>query len=164
MAWAEQVCNLCEHAETGQQPLLRFLLGGPAREAEPALLREAFRAAVLRWVSRTASVSLSGARYAVDPALVNRRVEMRFDPADLSRLEVYWEGRPFGGAVPMIIGRHVEHRVLPPTPAAPGPSTGVDYLRLVQTAYEEQTLGKIAFRDLPSAPTENSGRGGEGRS
>lgn len=148
LAWAEQVCNLREHAETGEAPLLRYLTGGPTRLVEPSLLRDAFRAAVVRWVSRTASVSLAGQRYAVDPALVNRRVELRFDPNDLTRLEVYWEGRSFGGAVPFVIGRHVQRQVPPPTPP-PADPTGVDYLGLVLAAHEEQTLGKIAFRDLP---------------
>jgi putative transposase len=164
LAWAEQVCNLREHAETGQVPLMRFLIGGPTREVEPSLLREAFRAAVLRRVSRTASVSLAGQRYAVDPALVDRRVELRFDPNDLSRLDVYWEGRPFGQAVPFVIGRHVQRQVPPPTPVATPPVvTGVDYLGLVQAAYEEQTLGKIAFRDLPAIPVEKTGSTGEGQ-
>jgi putative transposase len=153
LAWAEQVCNVRQHAETGQTPLKRFFLGGPTRAVAPSLLRDAFRIAVLRWVSRTASVSLAGGRYAVDPALVNRRVELRFDPGDMTQLEVFCEGRPFGAAVPLIIGRHVQRQV-PPPPPAPAPATGVDYLGLVQTAYEEQTLGKIAFRDLPTAPPE----------
>jgi putative transposase len=170
LAWAEQVCNARQHAETGEAPLLRYLTGGPTRLVEPSFLRDAFRAAVLRWVSRTASVSLAGQRYAVDPALVNRRVELRFDPNDLTQLEVYWEGRPFGSAVPYVIGRHVQRQVPPPTPPPTDP-TGVDYLGLVLAAHEEQTLGKIAFRDLPgggSPPSADSseeiGSTGEGRS
>ena len=164
MAWAEQVCNLREHAETGEAPLLRFLTGGPTREVEPSLLRDAFRTAVLRWVSRTASVSLAGQRYAVDPALVNRRAELRFDPNDLTKLDVYWEGRPFGSGIPFVIGRHVERQAPPSTPPSAAPPTGVDYLGLVLAAHEEQTLGKIAFRDLPAAPAEGSGSTGESRS
>jgi putative transposase len=151
LAWAEQVCNTREHAETGQVPVLRFLSQGMPRAVEPSLLREAFRTAVLRRVSRTASVSVAGVRYAVDPALVDRRVELRFDPNDLGQVEVYWEGRPFGGAVPYVIGRHVQ-RQIPPPPAPPAaPPTGVDYLGLVLAAHEQQTLGEIAFRDLPGA-------------
>lgn len=151
LAWTEQVCNTRVHAETEQVPLVRFLTGGPPRHVEPALLRDAFRAAVLRRVSRTAAVSLAGQRYAVDPALVDRRVELRFDPDDLTRLEVYWEGRSFGNAVPYVIGRHVQRQV-PPAPTPPAaPPTGVDYLGLVQAAYAAQTLGEIAFRDLPTA-------------
>jgi len=151
LAWAEQVCNARQHAETGQAPLLRFLTGGPPRLVESSLLRDAFRAAVLRRVNRTASVSLAGQHYAVDPALVDRRVELRFDPDDLSRLDVYWEGRPFGGAVPFVIGRHVHRQIPPPTLPSPAPPTGVDYLGLVLAAHEQQTLGEIAFRDLPGA-------------
>jgi putative transposase len=152
LAWAEQVCNTREHAETGQVPVLRFLSQGMPRAVEPSLLREAFRTAVLRRVSRTASVSVAGVRYAVDPALVDRRVELRFDPNDLSRVEVYWEGRPFGGAVPFVIGRHVQRQIPPPAAATSAPPTGVDYLGLVLAAHEQQTLGEIAFRDLPAAP------------
>lgn len=152
LAWAEQVCNARQHATTGATPLLRFLTGGVPRLAEPSLLREAFRAAVQRRVSRTASVALAGQQYAVDPALVDRRVELRFDPNDPSRLEVYWEGRSFGSAVPFVIGRHV-HRQVPPAAPPPDPEpTGVDYLGLVLSAHEAQTLGKLAFRDLPAPP------------
>lgn len=147
-AWTARVCNAREHAETGEIPWLRYLAGGPARSVEPAVLRDAFRAAVLRGVSRTASVSLAGVRYAVDPALVNCRVELRFDPADLSTIEVFRDGRSYGGAVPFVIGRHV-HRQIPPAPAPAVEPTGIDYLGLVQAAYEQETLGYIAFRDLP---------------
>lgn len=164
-AWTEQVCNAREHAETGESPWLRYLAGGPTHQVEPSVLREAFRAAVLRRVSRTASVSLAGVHYAVDPALVDCRVELRFDPNDLSRLEVFWEGRSFGGAVPFVIGRHVQRQVPPatPPPAATEP-TGVDYLGLVLAAHEHETLGKIAFRDLPAvAPTEKTASDEEGQ-
>jgi putative transposase len=151
LAWAEQVCNIRISRETGQTPLARFLLNVDPNLAEPSLLREAFRAAVLRRVTRTASVSLAGQHYAVDPALVGRRVELRFDPDDLTLLDVYWEGRPFGRAVPFVIGRHVERQV-PPPPTPLAPATGVDYLGLVLAAHEERTLGEIAFRHLPTAP------------
>jgi hypothetical protein len=32
----------------------------------------------------------------------------------------------------------------------------VDYLGLVLAAHEEQTLGKIAFRDLPATATDDT--------
>ena len=143
--------------ETGQVPVLRFLSHGMPRGVEPSLLRDAFRSAVLRRVSRTASVSLAGQRYAVDPALVDRRVELRFDPDDLTRLDVYFEGRPFGGAVPFVIGRHVHRQIPPAPPPSAPPPTGVDYLGLVLAAHEEQTLGEIAFRDLPDSSTDEDG-------
>jgi putative transposase len=153
LAWAEAVCNTRQHAETGQSPIERFLSQGPVRAVEPSLLREAFRWAVVRRVTRTASVSLAGTRYRVDPALVDRRVELRFDPEDLTRLDVYWEGRPVGEAVPFVVGRHVQ-RPVPPTTPPPAAPTGVDYLGMVLAAHDAEVLGRIAFRDLPGARWE----------
>src|SRR5207247_1524771 len=155
MAWSEQVCNTRVHAETGQTPMQRFTSLGPLHAVEPSLLREGFRWSVLRRVTSTASVSLAGNRYSVDAALIGRRVELRFDPEDLTRLEVYWEGHPAGQAIPFILGHHVHRQVRqaqPPTPPAP---TCVDYLGLVLAAHDAEMLGQLAFRDLPVPPSED---------
>jgi putative transposase len=148
-AWAEQVCNRRVHAETGQAPIDRFQAGGPLRQADPARLAEAFRWSVTRRVTRTATVPLEGNAYAVDPALTGRRVELRYDPEDLSAIDVYLDGRPAGKAVPFVTRRHV-HRAVPqaarPEPAA----TGIDYLGLVAAAHDEEagTGAKIDFARL----------------
>jgi len=149
LAWTEQVCNTRHHAETKQTPIARYLSQGPARMPDPQPLREAFRWSVLRRVTRTASVSLTGNRYSVDPALVGRLVELRFDPEDLTRIEVFREGRYYGAATPFILGRHVHHQVPQAQPPAAPPATGVDYLGLVLAAHEAQLLGPLAYRDLP---------------
>jgi putative transposase len=105
LAWVETVLNCRVHRETEQTPIARFLATGPPRAADPALLAEAFRWSALRSVTRTATVSLAGNRYSVDPALVRRRVEFRYDPEDLATLDVFVEGRPAGPATPLVIGR-----------------------------------------------------------
>ena len=153
LAWSEQVCNTRQHAETGQTPIARFTSQGPVPAVEPALLREAFRWSVVRRVTRTASVSLAGNHYSVDPSLIGRRIELRFDPEDLTRLDVFWDGRPVGQAIPFIIGRHVHRQVPQALPTAPPPATGVDYLGLVQATHDDQLLGQIAYRDLPGTTT-----------
>ena len=136
------------HAETHETPIARFLAGGPPRAADPAVVSEAFRWSALRKVTRTATVSLAGNRYQVDPALAGRRVECRYDPEDLSRLDVFAEGRPAGAATPLVIGRHTHPAV--PQAARPAPEpTGVDYLGLVAAAHEEATAGPIAYREVP---------------
>jgi putative transposase len=148
-AWAAQVANRRVHAETGQAPIERFEAGGPPRQAGPALLREAFRWSVTRKVTRTATVPLEGNSYAVDPALTGRRVELRYDPEDLSAIDVYLDGRPAGAAPPFVTRRHV-HRAVPQA-ARPAPDpTGVDYLGLVAAAHEEEagTGAKIDFAQL----------------
>lgn len=148
-AWAERVANRRVHAETGQAPITRFEAGGPHRAAEPARLVEAFRWSVNRKVTRTATVSLEGNAYAVDPALVARRVELRYDPEDLGRVDVFFEGRPAGVATPFVIGCHT-HRAVPQA-ARPAPeATGVDYLGLVATAHDEEagTGSKVDFSQM----------------
>jgi putative transposase len=148
-AWAAQVANRRVHAETGQAPIERFEAGGPPRQADPALLHEAFRWSVTRKVTRTATVPLEGNSYAVDPALTGRRVELRYDPEDLSAIDIYLDGKPAGAATPFVTRRHV-HRAVPQA-ARPDPDpTGVDYLGLVAAAHEEEagTGAKIDFAQL----------------
>ena len=124
----------------------RFEAAGPPRQASPDRLREAFRWSVTRKVTRTATVPLEGNAYAVDPALVGRRVELRYDPEDLSRIEVFLDGKPAGAATPFVTRRHV-HRAVPQA-ARPEPApTGIDYLGLVAAAHDEAagTGAKIDF-------------------
>jgi putative transposase len=158
-AWAEQVANRRVHAETGQAPIGRFEAGGPPRQADPALLAEAFRWSVMRKVTRIATVPLEGNAYAVDPALTGRRVELRYDPEDLSRLDVYLDGKPAGAAVPFVTRRHV-HRAVPQA-ARPEPApTGVDYLGLVAAAHDDEagTGAKIDFAQLGMFTPGGSGQ------
>jgi putative transposase len=148
-AWAGQVANRRVHAETGQPPIERFEAGGPHRQADPALLYEAFRWSVTRKVTRTATVPLEGNSYAVDPALAGRRVELRYDPEDLTRIDVLLDGVRAGAATPFVTRRHV-HRAVPQA-ARPEPApTGIDYLGLVAAAHDEAagTGAKIDFTQL----------------
>ncbi len=102
----------------------------------------------MRVVTKTAVVAMASNRYQVDPSLVGRRVELRFDPEDLSSLDVYLEGRAVGVAVPFVMGHHVHPAVPQALPAVPEP-TGVDYLGLVLGAHEAATGGSICYRDVP---------------
>ena len=101
-----------------------------------------------RRVTRTATVPLEGNAYAVDPALAGRRVELRYDPEDLTQIDVFLDGKPAGAAVPFSTRRHV--RAVPQA-ARPDPHpTGVDYLGLVAAAHDEEagTGAKIDFTQL----------------
>lgn len=148
MAWATQVANRRVHAETGETPEARFAAGAPHHAVEPARLAEAFRWSATRKVTRTATVSLEGNTYSVDPALVGRRVELRFDPENLNAIDVYVEGRPAGVATPFVIGRHT-HKAVPQAARPAPPPTGVDYLGLVQAAHDAETVGPISYADVP---------------
>jgi putative transposase len=157
-AWVEQVYHQRVHSETGMPPLTRFLAAGPPVPTPAALLSEAFRWGEWRTVTKTATVSLQGNLYEVDAALAGCKVELVFDPFDLSDIDVRLHGRPVGKAVPFRIGRHVHPKAVAdaPPPAAP---TGIDYLRLVQSRHT-RTLGqRLQYAQLSdpaqpdSAPT-----------
>jgi putative transposase len=154
-AWAEQVCNTRVHAETGQTPIDRWRAGGPPRAADPVLLAEAFRWSATRVVSKTATVSLHANRYQVDACLAGQRVELRYDPEDLSQLTVWSAGTPAGTATPLVVGRHTHPAVPQAAPPTPEP-TGIDYLGLVLATHEDQTIGPIAYRDLPLPGLEHA--------
>jgi putative transposase len=153
-AWVETVYHRREHSETGQPPLARFLAGFPdgaaPTPATTAQLHEAFLWSARRTVTKTATISLSGNSYEVDAALVGRRVEVVFDPFDLTRLEVRYQGRPMGTAIPHRIGTHVHPDAHPDTAPAPAPATGIDYLALVAAQHREQNAQRINYTDLPA--------------
>jgi putative transposase len=105
---------------------------------------------MVRRVTKTATISLLANRYQVDPALIGRTVELRFDPEDLTRIDVFDRGVDAGVAIPFVIGRHVHPAVpqaAPPRPVDPEP--GIDYMGLVAAAHAE-TLGEgsISYRDV----------------
>ncbi len=150
MAWAEQVANARTHAETKQAPMERFLANHTPSVPTPAALAEAFRWSMVRRVTKTATISLLANRYQVDAALIGRTVELRFDPEDLTRIDVFDRGVPAGAAIPFVIGRHVHPAVpqaAPPPPVDPEP--GIDYLGLVAAAHREALgEGSISYRDV----------------
>jgi putative transposase len=140
-AWLEVVYHRRVHSETGQTPLQRFDAAGSPALPTPALLREALLWSQERTVTKTATLSLHGNQYEVDAALVGRKVELVFDPFDLTRIEVRYQHRPFGLAVPLVIGRHTHpqaERELPPPPAP----TGIDYLKLLADKRDHELSGR----------------------
>ena len=157
-AWVELVANKRVHAETKEAPITRFERTGPHRGADPATLIEAFRWSTTRKVTKTATVPLEGNHYSVDASLVARRVELRYDPEDLSHIDVFFEGRPAGRAVPFVIGRHT-HRSVPQATRPEPEATGIDYLELVAGAHDEATGtgSKVDFTQLASFEEHDDG-------
>jgi putative transposase len=152
--WVETVYHHRVHSETGQRPLERFLAAGPPALPTPQMLHEAFLWSERRTVTKTATISLHGNRYEVDAALVGRRVEVVFDPFDLTELQVRYQGRSMGTALPHRIGRHVHPDARPDLPP-PATATGIDYLALVAAQHRAELAARINYTDLPPAkPTD----------
>ena len=81
----------------------------PAADA----LTEAFLWSTQRMVTKTATVSLHGNTYQVEPALAGRKVELVFSPFNLEQIEVRYGGHSYGPAVPHQITRHAHPKARP---------------------------------------------------
>ena len=143
--WVEQVYHRRIHSETGQTPLERFSI--KPKVPELALVREAFLFSESRTVTKTATVSLYGNDYEVDQALVGRKVELVFDPFDLSLINVRYMDRDFGKAVPHKLSRHSHPMTIAHSPETIKPS-GIDYLALVDKKHRKYLGVPIGYREL----------------
>jgi putative transposase len=157
-AWVETVYHTRVHTETEQTPLARWRAGFDRSGTGPQMptaedLGEAFKWSQFRTVNRkTATVSLLNNRYEVDQALVGRRVELVFDPFDLSDITVCYHGKQFAKAVPHVIGRHSHPKARPETEQQPPAPTGIDYLNLVAADHHDAAGAAINFHAL-TTPT-----------
>jgi putative transposase len=155
-AWVETVYHRAVHSETGQAPIDRWHADGPFPLPTPAQLREAFLWSEHRLVHKTATVSLHANTYQVDPDLVGRKVELVFDPFDLTTIEVRYHGKPMGLAVPHRIGRHAHPKARPESPPAPPPASGIAYLPLVDAAHQAELAERVNYQAITGRPGDQS--------
>jgi putative transposase len=154
-AWAETEYHRTTHSETGQTPLERWSAGDPPALPTPAALREAFLWETTRTVTKTATVSLHGNTYLVDGGLVGRKVELVFDPFDLTTIEVRLRGKPMGLAIPHRIGRHAHPKAKPEQPEKePTPGSGIGYLKLIDAAHQAELADRVNYAAF--TPTDNT--------
>ena len=138
-AWVETVYHRRTHSETGQTPIQRWSLRLTRRAMPPpAQLREAFLWSEWRTVTKTATVGLHGNHYEVDTALAGRKVELVFDPFDLTRIEVRYHDKGDGQEVRTSSPRHTHPKAKPEMTELKPPRTGIDYLSLTAAAHHEQ--------------------------
>ena len=142
--WIETGYHRRTHSETGQSPLDRWDAGWVRCNQTPAMptapdLSEAFLWSEYRTVTKTATVSLHGNTFQVDAGLVGRKVELVFSPFDLETVEVRYQGKSHGTALPHTITRHVHPKARAEIPDQPMPAaTGIDYLTLTAQTHHEQ--------------------------
>jgi len=176
-AWAETRYHRTVHSETGQTPLARWEAGWDRLGTTPAKpagedLTEAFLWSEMRTVTKTATVSLHSNTYQVDPALVGRRVELVFSPFDLETIDVRYQDKSYGKALPHRITRHTHPKARPETnEQQPPPPTGIDYLTLTADAHHRQVRrdeqigfdalysneipGQLGIDDITPRPNDN---------
>jgi transposase InsO family protein len=162
LAWLEVVYHRKLHTETGQAPLERFRQdAAPAtRPADPERLRQAFLHRAQRKVRKTSTVSFKGNRYTVPAYLRGKRIELRYDPFDLTRLEVWYNDAFLDLAEPEVIVTTNHPDVeLDPVPKL-APDSGLDYLALLRLERErlvQEQLDRLHFTQLDASnPKEDT--------
>ena len=154
LAWLEVVYHRKHHSEIGGTPLERFRLNPnpAARSVDPETLHQAFLHRDGRKVAKTATVSFQGNRNRVPSFLRGKSIELRYDPFDLSRLEIWYQEQFLEMATPeKIVATHHPDVTPDPTPPAPSPDTSLDYLALLRNERQrliESQLGGINFSQL----------------
>ena len=89
------------------------------------------------------------------------KVELVFDPFDLTDITVRHHGRPAGKATSFKIGRHVHPKAAADTPP-PATPTGIDYLRLLEDRQTRALGERLRYAQLadpthPTEPTQSTG-------
>ena len=92
--------------------------------------------------------------------LAGRKVECVFDPFDLTVLEIFWNGSPYGLAVPRKIGRDSHPKAKPEVPGAAA-GDGIDYLAIIAAEHAEAARRhRIRYDALAGDGDRASGDGG----
>jgi transposase InsO family protein len=155
-AWLECIYHQHEHSETKQTPLARYAAGlAQVRHADPETVRRAFLWREKRKVRKDATLSLQGNRYQVEPQWAGRTIELRFDPFDLSQIELYLDGTSLGLATVIVQNRQrhlAVERLATEPPDPPKPKSSLDYLAALRAEYQarqQRELGPLQFTQLP---------------
>ena len=98
--WLDTDYHRREHSSLQTTPLVRWQRDiEQVRQLPPATdLRRLFFHRVDRLVRRDSTFLLKNRFFEAPAHLAGKRIEVRFDPLDLTQLEIYSEGRPEGRA------------------------------------------------------------------
>ena len=133
-AWLEKAYQMRIHGTTKEKPRVRFNdHAKDLRFIDPSLIDHYFLWEEHRTADTTGCISLQGNLYELDLSLAKKRVMLRFDPKDLSRLEVWFEQTQYPDALPLKMTRH-RHKAIPVLEEVPSEPTGLNFLEASKSA------------------------------
>ena len=137
-AWIDNSYHCSEHTALGTTPLLRWQRDiEHIRLLPPATdLRRLFFYRLDRLVRKDCTFLLQNRLYEAPPHLAGQTIEVRFDPLDTSRVEIYFQGQPQGSA--RIVDPVINAQLPSSKPQeSPEPeSTGINYVELLNKKKE----------------------------
>lgn len=140
-AWLEVAYHQKVHNSFKQRPADRYQKDEhPIRTIPPHELVDVFLLEETRKVDKTGCISLLGQVYEVDAAYAGQSVQVRFDPYDLTEIQVWKDGKRQENGRPLRVrslssDKRQEEPTLPQSP----PKTGLNYVELAYEEYQRQT-------------------------
>lgn len=105
-SWLDGYYHEREHGSTKQSPRVRFEDSEKPRKRRSLLeLNELFLWEEQRTADKTGCIQLAGNTYEVDSLLARKRISLRYDPFDLTELQVWFEGKRYANAGPVELKR-----------------------------------------------------------
>ena len=106
--WVDEY-NKRIHGTTKQSPYDRYRAGLECIRPAPSHLLDYFRQIEFRRVKKDRTVRLMGMLLEAPVPLVDRQVELRFHPEDLSCVEIFFQGKSYGMAP--VVNPHVNSQI-----------------------------------------------------
>lgn len=151
-AWLEVAYHRKLHGTLKRTPQDQFAADpAPLKRVDPFRLRQVFLWQETRRVDKTGCFSLDGNTYEVSAVLVRKTITVRYDPYDLTLIQVWVGGEQYPDAQPLDLQRPRRREVSPSPPIPPAPAQGINLLELAQRQYQaekRQTLGELRFPRL----------------
>ena len=107
--WVEEYNNNRIHGTTKQTPYNRYQNGLECVRPAPAHLIDYFRQIEFRRVKKDRTIRLLGTLFEAPVGLIDRQVELRFHPEDLSQVEIFFQNMSYGMAV--IVNPHINSQI-----------------------------------------------------
>lgn len=159
-AWIECVYHNRIHSELPEkQTPLQVFSSAPITAADPVTVARAFLWRYERKVSSNNFISLLGNSYSVDPKWSGQDIELRLDPFDLTRVDVYRDRRKAGVAhiKKCKVGQLLEIDAFEAVP--PIEPTGMNYLQILVKEHRDKLAretGHLEFAKMFEKGVERS--------
>lgn len=149
--WLEEGYNHSEHSSLeGVSPAVAFANNKRhIRFVTPEECRDAFLWEETRMVDKTGCISLKGQLYEAGIEFIRKKVDVRYDPFDLSNVEIWHNGEKKKMASPLIIGEYCGKKEQKVTTSEK--SSHSRLLNVFAAESKERTkkqLGAISFREM----------------
>jgi transposase InsO family protein len=139
-AWVHEEYNHRKHSELGMSPKKRWLRDSARIEyLDEEKIRIAFLWRELRTPDKTALIKLFNRAYKVSSTLAKRRVEVRYDPEHLHKIEIYLDGSFRQRAKPLQVSPHRAPKESLPLEQDPLDEKKIDYLTWLTKKHRKKT-------------------------